>query len=93
MLGRPVLSTDENVALRFAHGALSLTELEQDAETAGLDYYTQIMQTTGDPEIRVLAKEFALEEAQHVVELQRWMQLHLSGSKLPTDVWAALPGT
>lgn len=57
-----------------------------DAETAGLDYYTQIMQTTSDPEIRVLAKEFVAEEAQHVAELQRWMQLHLSGAKLPTDV-------
>lgn len=57
-----------------------------DAETAGLDYYKRIMQTTSDPEIRVLAKEFVAEEAQHVAELQRWMQLHLSGAKLPTDV-------
>lgn len=57
-----------------------------DAETAGLDYYANILHTTGDPEIRVLAKEFVEEEAQHVAELQRWMQLHLSGAKLPTDV-------
>jgi hypothetical protein len=57
-----------------------------DAEAAGLDYYTHILQTTEDPEIKVLAKEFVEEEAQHVAELQRWMQLHLSGSKLPTDV-------
>jgi len=56
-----------------------------DAETAGLDYYTEIMQTSNDPEIRVLANEFVKEEAEHVAELQRWMQLHLSGGKLPTE--------
>jgi rubrerythrin len=56
-----------------------------DAEQAGLDFYTDILQTTTDPEIRVLAKEFVAEESQHVAELKRWMQLHLSGAKLPTD--------
>jgi rubrerythrin len=56
-----------------------------DAEQAGLDFYTDILQTTTDPEIRVLAKEFVEEESQHVAELKRWMQLHLSGAKLPTD--------
>ena len=56
-----------------------------DAENAGLDFYANVLQTTGDPEIRVLAKEFVEEESQHVAELQRWMQLHLSGAKLPTD--------
>jgi hypothetical protein len=33
----------------------------------------------------VLAKEFVQEESEHVAELQRWMQLHLSGAKLPTQ--------
>ena len=56
-----------------------------DAENAGLDFYANVLQTTSDPEIRVLAKEFVEEESQHVAELQRWMQLHLSGAKLPTD--------
>ena len=56
-----------------------------DAETAGLNFYTEILQTTTDPEIRVLAQEFVQEEAEHVAELERWMQLHLSGDKLPTD--------
>jgi rubrerythrin len=57
-----------------------------DAENAGLDFYAHILQTTEDPEIRVLAKEFVEEEAQHVAELQRWMQLHRSGAQLPTDI-------
>ncbi|HEY5582406.1 MAG TPA: hypothetical protein VIK56_14840 [Rhodoferax sp.] len=26
-----------------------------------------------------------LADAEHVAELQRWMQLHLSGDKLPTE--------
>jgi len=56
-----------------------------DAETAGLEYYQSILASTTDPEIRVLAKEFAEEEAEHVAELKRWMQLHLSGAALPTD--------
>lgn len=56
-----------------------------DAETAGLNFYTEILHTTTDPEIRVLAQEFVQEEAEHVAELERWMQLHLSGDKLPTD--------
>jgi rubrerythrin len=56
-----------------------------DAEQAGLDFYTDILQTTSDPEIRVLAREFVAEESQHVAELKRWMQLHLSGARLPTD--------
>ncbi len=56
-----------------------------DAETAGFDFYKDVWQTTEDPEIRVLAHEFVKEEAEHVAELQRWMQLHLSGARLPTD--------
>lgn len=61
-------------------------QIALDAEQAGLDFYSQILNTTSDPEIRVLAKEFVEEESQHVAELQRWMQLHLSGGKLPTDI-------
>ena len=61
-------------------------QIALDAEQAGLDFYSQILNTTTDPEIRVLAKEFVEEESQHVAELQRWMALHLSGGKLPTDI-------
>jgi rubrerythrin len=57
-----------------------------DAETAGMDFYAHILDTTDNPEIKVLAKEFVEEEAQHVAELQRWIQMHLKGEKLPMDV-------
>lgn len=56
-----------------------------DAETAGLVFYADVLQNTHDPEIWVLAREFVAEESEHVAELQRWMQLHLSGAKLPTE--------
>ena len=54
-----------------------------DAESAGLAFYDNVLQTTTDPEIKVLAKEFVEEEAQHVAELERWIVLHRSGAKLP----------
>jgi len=56
-----------------------------EAESAGLAYYTEVMQTTEDPEIRAFAKEFAEEEAEHVAELQRWIALHLNGQPLPVE--------
>lgn len=60
-------------------------QIALDAEQAGLDFYTHILETTQVPQIKVLAKEFVEEEAQHVAELQRWIQLHQSGAKLPID--------
>ena len=56
-----------------------------EAETAGLNFYQDVLQATGDPEIKLLAKEFVEEEAEHVAELKRWIQLHLIGAKLPTQ--------
>lgn len=53
------------------------------AEAAGLDFYADVLATTNDPEIKLLAKEFVDEEAEHVAELKRWIQLHSSGKKLP----------
>ena len=43
------------------------------AETSSYAFYQRIHETTADPEIRVMAKEFAEEEAEHVAELQKWM--------------------
>ncbi|OIQ73917.1 hypothetical protein GALL_444400 [mine drainage metagenome] len=54
------------------------------AETAGLDFYADVLASTEDPEIKVLAKEFVQEESEHVAELKRWIQLHLSGARLPS---------
>lgn len=46
-----------------------------EAETAGLAYYQSILDSTTDPEIKALAREFVEEETLHVTELQRWISL------------------
>ncbi len=48
-------------------------EVALEAETASLNYYQRIHDTTDDPEIRVMAREFADEEAEHVAELTKWI--------------------
>ena len=44
-----------------------------EAESAGLAYYQSVLDSTKDPEIRVLAQEFVAEETLHVTELRRWI--------------------
>ncbi len=54
------------------------------AEKAGLAYYQSVLDSTEDPEIKALAREFVAEETLHVAELQRWVALgNGSGSKAP----------
>ena len=49
------------------------------AERAGLAYYQTVLDSTEDPEIRALAREFVAEETLHVAELQRWLALSTAG--------------
>ncbi|PWC55815.1 ferritin family protein [Azospirillum sp. TSO22-1] len=55
-----------------------LTTVEQaldaalESERAGLAFYSGVAASTSDPEIRSMAQSFAEEEAEHVVELERW---------------------
>ena len=54
------------------------------AEKAGLAYYQSVLDSTRDPEIKALAREFVVEETLHVAELQRWVALGTgSRSKAP----------
>ncbi len=54
------------------------------AEKAGLAYYQSVLDSTEDPEIKALAREFVAEETLHVAELQRWVALGTgSRSKAP----------
>ncbi len=55
------------------------------AETAGLRYYQAVLDTTGDPEIKALAKEFVAEESEHVAALEKWIAAHKAGRALPID--------
>jgi len=60
-------------------------EIALKAEQAGFDYYQKILDETDDPEIKALAREFADEEREHVVELEKWINAHRSGEVLPVD--------
>jgi rubrerythrin len=51
-------------------------QLSLESEQRGFDFYDEIARTTEDPEIRVMAVEFAAEEAEHVAELKRWIAKH-----------------
>jgi len=53
------------------------------AERAGLGFYSDVLNTTEDAEIRAFAEEFSSEEAEHVAELERWIALHEAGQPLP----------
>ncbi|AJP71447.1 ferritin-like domain-containing protein [Sphingomonas hengshuiensis] len=53
------------------------------AEMAGLAYYSGILETTTDPEIRAFAREFVDEENGHVVELKRWIAARQAGRSEP----------
>jgi hypothetical protein len=50
-------------------------EIAFSAESAGLEYYRTIFETTADPEIKILAKQFVEEEKGHVTALQKTIAL------------------
>jgi len=82
----PDIESPEAAAIWAADPFIGIEQALQvalDAESAGLAFYDNVLQTTTDHEIKVLAKEFVEEEAQHVAELERWIELHRSGAKLP----------
>lgn len=84
----PDLESPESAAIWAADpmiGRAAALEVARDAEQAGLEYYKQIFQTTTDPEIKAMAKEFTAEEEQHVAELNRWIEAHHAGLPLPAD--------
>jgi rubrerythrin len=61
-------------------------EIALEAETGAYEWYKNVLDTTDNPEIRMLAKEFVDEEKGHVAELHRWIALHKSGQKLPAEI-------
>jgi hypothetical protein len=56
-----------------------------DAETAGLNYYRCVLDSTRNPEIKILAHEFVAEETEHVEELVKWIAAHKAGKALSVD--------
>lgn len=53
-------------------------EIALSAEAAGLDYYRSIFETTTDPEIKALSKQFIEEESGHVAALEKTIALSKS---------------
>jgi rubrerythrin len=60
--------------------AMSALKLALAGERSGFAYYDAIASTSSDPEVTHLAREFAREEQQHVVELERWIERALARS-------------
>lgn len=48
-------------------------DLALDGERRGHAFYADIASSTGDPEVRAMAQEFADEESEHVAELEKWI--------------------
>lgn len=51
-------------------------EIALDSEKRGYAFYKLVLDTTTDPEIKALAKEFVEEEAEHVQWLEKWIADH-----------------
>jgi len=84
----PDLESPETAAIWAADptiGREEALEIALEAETAGLDYYKSVLETTDDPETRILAREFVDEEKEHIVELRKWIAAHKAGLALPVD--------
>lgn len=85
----PDIESPETAAIWAADPFLGREEALQvalDAESASLAYYRDIMNTTDDPEVKIMAREFVEEESEHVKELERWLTLHRTGKPLPVDL-------
>lgn len=84
----PDMESPETAAIWAADpfiGRDQALEIARDAEEASREYYKSIFETTTDPEIRILAKEFYEEESEHVQEIQKWIAAHKDGKRLPVD--------
>jgi rubrerythrin len=84
----PGLESPETAAIWAADpfiGREQALEIALDAETAGYEYYKNVLDTTSDPEIKALAKEFVEEEAGHVAELRKWIAAHKAGQTMSAD--------
>jgi hypothetical protein len=68
--------TPEAVSWRGVDGALDAVaalELALEGEECGFRFYRSIAESSENPEVVRMAREFANEEGEHVAELQRWI--------------------
>lgn len=72
--GFPDGESPEAASMAGSHYLMTIEqafEIALDSERAGLAWYKGVAENTTDPEIRMMAEEFAAEEAEHVAELER----------------------
>ena len=72
----PDLESPEVAAIWAADPFLAKNEALEVAlasETASYEFYKAVRDNTDDPEIRALATEFVLEEAEHVTWVKQWI--------------------
>lgn len=70
-------TSPEAAAWRGVDAALDVMgalELALEGEERGLKFYEVIADTSEDPEVSQMAREFRNEEAEHVAELNRWIE-------------------
>jgi rubrerythrin len=82
----PDLESPEAAAIWAADPFMSrekALEVALEAETGALGFYKSVLDTTTDPEIKVLAKEFVEEESGHVAELKKWIAAHKAKEPFP----------
>lgn len=75
----PDLESPETAAIWATDPLIAYDEAMQialESEKRGHAFYKLVHETTDDPEIRVLAKEFVEEEAEHVEWLENWIDEH-----------------
>jgi len=80
----PNLESPETAAIWAADPLISreqALEIGLAAETAGLNYYKSIFETTTDPEIKILARQFIEEESGHVAALEKSIELHKANAR------------
>lgn len=65
----------ESTSMEGSHYLMTVEyalDLALDSERRGLAFYADVARQSTDPEVRMMAEEFAAEEAEHVAELERW---------------------
>lgn len=77
MFAWPDGESPESASMEGSHYLMDVEyalKLALEAEKQGFAFYDGIAKTTQDPEIRMMAEEFAKEEAEHIVWLTEWAQ-------------------
>ena len=72
----PSSDSPEATSMEGSHYLMTVDyamDLALQGERAGFAYYDSIAKTSDDPEVKIMAAEFATEEAGHVAELERWV--------------------